>query len=106
MVKIKISNNPPEKPCRCGNWFTHWKNFSFRDITGCPVAGCGKVDIVGTHVQKFESDDKEIYILPLCTEHSVSKEVLNILDATKFVSADVLKTCGEGFMTYIDAPVL
>jgi hypothetical protein len=105
-VKVKISSIQPEKPCRCGNSFQHWKNFSHRFITGCPVVGCGKKDIVGMHVEKSESSDKEIYIIPLCTEHSVSKDELEILEATKFVSADLKKTCGEGFMTYIDAPVL
>ena len=106
MIPIKITSNPTEKNCRCGNWFQHYKNFSFRQITGCVVEGCGKVDIIGTHVQKTDHKDQTIYILPLCTKHSESKEELNILPSTKFVLADPLKTCGEGFMTYIDKPVL
>jgi hypothetical protein len=106
MTKVKISSNPPEKPCRCGNWFQHWKNFSHRFITGCPVEGCGKKDLQGIHVQKLDPNDTEIYIVPLCKEHAESKAELNILEATKLVSADLKKTCGEGFMTYIDAPVL
>ena len=113
MIEVKISSKPTEKNCRCGNWFQHYKNFSFRQITGCVVAGCSKVDIVGTHVHKLDGldlhskpIDSTIYILPLCKEHSESKEVLNILPSTKFVIADIKKTCGEGFMTYVDSPVL
>jgi len=106
MIKVKIINIPDLKNCRCGNLFQHYKNFSFRQITGCPVEGCGKVDIVGAHVQKTDPNDKTIYILPLCKEHSESAIELNILPSTKFVLADLIKTCGEGAVTYIDAPVL
>ncbi len=106
MIPIKISSYPNEKNCRCGSWFQHYKKFSFREITGCPAEGCGKIDIAGTHVQKTDSSDKAIYILPLCTEHSVSTEVLNILPSTKFVSANIVETCGEGFMTYTDSSAL
>ncbi|MEI6816500.1 MAG: hypothetical protein WCL14_07805 [Bacteroidota bacterium] len=120
MIEVKISSKPTEKNCRCGNWFQHYKNFSFRQITGCVVAGCSKVDIVGTHIVKLDPTDlttvglvlhskpidSTIYILPLCKEHSESKETLNILPSTKFVIADIKKTCGEGFMTYVDSPVL
>jgi hypothetical protein len=52
-----------------------------------------RLDLEGSHVQKEDSSDKEIYIIPLCKEHFESVEVLDIFDDVPFISADVKKIC-------------
>ncbi len=106
MNKVKVVNLPIIKICRCGNWFQHWKNFGHQFIRNCPVENCSFIDIEGTHVQKTESEDSNIYIIPLCKKHAASSEVLDIIPSLNFVLADVALTCGEGSASYEQESVL
>jgi len=95
-----------EDKCRCGNRFSHWKKFGHQDIRGCPVKDCKGVDLAGTFVQKANSADKKIYIIPLCSIHSKSIEVLEVLDSCNYVSSDFEHTCGTGSATVEEAKIL
>ena len=81
------------KVCQCGSWLNHWQKVSRQHIRMCVVPTCTKQDMVGSHVQKVDSEDQEIYIIPLCKDHSKSKEPMEIFDDILFVSADVKQVC-------------
>jgi hypothetical protein len=84
--------------CKCGSWIEHWEKFS--EMTRpdyCIVFPlCLKKDIVGAHVQKANSDDKDWYIVPLCKKHSRYKasKILEISDIFPLVKANRGETCG------------
>ena len=90
---IKVQKTEADK-CRCGDLFAHWKKFGHQDIRSCPVKGCPGTDLKGTFVKKEDSEDTATYIIPLCSEHAKSTEVLGVTDAIKFVNSDFAKTCG------------
>ena len=95
MIKTTVNLEIKTDKCRCGNMFAHWKKFGHQGIRGCTVIGCKGVDLEGTFVQKAEGPDKKIYIIPLCSVHAKSKEVLAILDSCNYVSSDFEHTCGS-----------
>ena len=70
------------------------EKFSHQNISGCVVKDCNGVDIEGTFVQYPNSDDKTNYIIPLCSVHAKSTEVLEVLASCKFVSSDFESMCG------------
>jgi hypothetical protein len=74
--------------------FAHWKKFGHQDIRSCPVKGCNGVDVSGKFVTKVDSPDTKTYIIPLCSEHAKSTEVIEVLDALTFVNSDFKNTCG------------
>jgi hypothetical protein len=106
MIKTKVVLSAAEDKCRCGNRFSHWKKFGHQDIRGCTVIKCKNVDLVGAFVQKANSSDKKIYIIPLCTEHAKSTEILDVLDSCNFVSSDFEHTCGTAPSTVEEAKIL
>ncbi len=81
------------KVCQCGNWLSHWENISKNKVRLCVVKECCEHELVGSHVKKAGSDEKEIYIIPLCKEHSESEEEMDIYNDVPLVSANVKKTC-------------
>jgi len=101
MNKIKVIENQPEKLCRCGSWLNHWNKFSQSKIRMCVVDGCMGIDIEGSHVQLTNSENKEIYIVPLCSVHRSGTEILSIIDSCKLVSSDIGKTCGVEGSKYL-----
>jgi hypothetical protein len=53
------------------------------------------MDLIGAHVQKDDSKDKNWYIYPLCGKHNATKEKsLEVSDIYELVSANVSETCG------------
>ena len=58
-------------------------------------------DIEGSHVQLANSENKEIYIVPLCSVHRSGTEILSIIDSCKLVSSDIGKTCGVEGSKYL-----
>ena len=101
MQKIIVMENPPEQKCRCGSWFNHWHKFTQSNIRMCVEQGCNEIDIEGAHVSKSESEDTTLYIVPLCSKHRASKEILSIIDSCKLVSADINTTCGVEGVFYL-----
>ena len=92
-MKIKNVLDNTIKVCQCGSWLAHWQKGTRQHVRMCVVKTCNKQDMVGSHVQKVDSEDTEIYIIPLCKDHSKDKEVMEIFDDIKFVSSDVKKVC-------------
>ena len=91
----------------CGPWIKHWETLSENDVPlagDCAVVGCtgrtkdGKLaEIEGCHVMIKGSDDKRVFIAPLCkccnnkedgTELKLSRDMI-------LVRANVKETCGE-----------
>jgi hypothetical protein len=67
----------------------------------CVEKNCNETDIEGAHVQLADSEDTILYIVPLCSKHRKSKEILSIIDSCKLVSADINTTCGVAGMAYL-----
>ena len=91
----------------CGPWIKHWETLSENDVPlagDCAVVGCtgrtkdGKLaEIEGCHVMIKGSDDKRVFIAPLCkccnnkedgAELKLSRDMI-------LVRANVKETCGE-----------
>lgn len=94
-MKIKNINGTSQTTCRCGSWLKHWEKFSSQTTVFCPVNGCLNKDLVGAHVQKAEGADTKWYIYPLCNSHNQSKEVLQVSDTYRLVSANKKETCEQ-----------
>ena len=94
MIKVTINQAINKVKCRCGDMFAHWKKFGHQDIRSCPVKHCSGTDVIGKFVTKVDSPDTKTYIIPLCSEHAKSTEVLEVLDAIAFVNSDFRNTCG------------
>jgi len=92
-MEVKNCNSPAIKDCQCGSWLNHWTRISGSMVRMCIVKGCNNFDMVGSHIQKVDSEDQDIYIIPLCKKHSESDEVLEIFNDIPLVSANVKTTC-------------
>lgn len=90
-MKVTNINGTSDNDCICGSWIQHWENFSGKSPFFCSEKSCTETKLVGAHVQKMTSDDW--FIIPLCKKHNNSKEDLEVVDSTVFVSANRSKTC-------------
>lgn len=90
VINVKGTSN---LTCPCNKWIEHWRNFSGQIANECRVEGCSEKKVVGAHVQKVYSDDKEMYIAPVCKEHNKSELPYELNKYTKLVLADPEKTC-------------
>lgn len=93
-VNVKNVNGTSQKDCKCGSWLQHWLNYSGQKADSCKVKGCTNTDLLGVHVQKNVSYDRNWYIVPLCREHSKKSDLLELEDGTYLVSAHKSLTCG------------
>lgn len=96
-MKVKNINGTSSNVCKCGSWLDHWINFSGLAVPSyCSEKTCIQKPEVGAHVQKDSSVDSNWYIIPLCKTHnSKTGESIEVVDSTKFVSANVSETCGR-----------
>lgn len=95
MAKVRNVVGSSNDDCKCGTWLKHWENYSNQETPDyCIVANCLEKDLVGAHVKKFDSADKNEYIIPICQKHNRSSEVLTVSDDYDLVSANVSETCG------------
>jgi hypothetical protein len=92
-MKIKNINGTSQNTCTCGSWMKHWEKYSKTTTKYCSEKSCIGTDLVGAHVQKTTSDLKW-YIIPLCKTHNASKDELEVVESTVFVSANKSETCG------------
>lgn len=54
-------------PSGYSSWIEYWEAVTGLKASICSAAGCfNKSDLVGAHVQKVNSSDKKMYIVPLC----------------------------------------
>ena len=94
-MKIKNITGTSDAKCLCDSWLKHWENFSGRTTKYCIVKDCLEKELVGAHVQKAEGNNESWYILPICNKHNQSKDVLEVSDAWKLVSANKKETCDK-----------
>ena len=96
-MKVKNINGTSQSSCKCGTWLNHWKRFSGATApTYCPVKDCLKKDLVGAHVQKDSSFDRDWYIVPLCSGHNgQTGSALDVADHVTLVPANVSETRGN-----------
>jgi hypothetical protein len=97
MITISNINGTSDNTCKCGSWLEHWKKFSGQAVPSfCPVEGCLGQSLLGAHVQKDSSYDRNWYIVPLCTKcNTMTGKSLKYNDVYKLVSANVSETCGR-----------
>jgi hypothetical protein len=93
MARITNINGTSDIICKCGSWLKHWNNFSGQTVTYCCVGFCIEKELVGAHVQKANSTDKNWYIIPLCQSHSRSIVDLEISDVFELVPANKKELC-------------
>ena len=92
-IKVKNINGTSAKSCNCGSWLNHWKKNSGSRSSYCHERTCVSPAAHGAHVLK--ENDKNWYIVPLCAAHNGLKgKEIEVIDATIFISANVLRTCG------------
>ncbi len=93
--KVKIFNGTSDNSCKCDSWLNHWEKFSGLKADLCSEINCVKMEVVGTHVIKLNSDDRKCYIIPLCKEHSHLFQEIKIDNSVELVSANTNKTCAK-----------
>jgi len=96
-MTITNVNGTSDTACKCGSWLNHWKKFSGRTPPEyCPVVKCLGKDLVGAHVQKADSIDRNWYIAPLCSKcNAQSGGRLEVADWVTLVSANKSDTCAK-----------
>ena len=106
---VLINRNGTAKKSRecpnCGPWIRHWETLSDKNAPGagdCAVAGCtgktknGKLaEIEGCHVMIKGSDDKRVFIAPLCEccNNRADGAELVLARCMTLVHANVEETC-------------
>lgn len=94
-MKVNNASGTSQCTCKCGSWLRHWERFTGLAVPQyCPVEHCLEKDIVGAHVKKAESADKNRYIIPLCNKHNKATDTLSVEEWCRPAPANVEKTCG------------
>lgn len=93
MIKVKNVNPNPHYNCACGNWLKHWEKFGTKKAPHCAAANCTEKATTGAHVQKANSNDENVYVLPLCPNHAQANGELDVWEGYKLVSAIAEQTC-------------
>ncbi len=91
MPRVKNIDDTTYNACKCGNWLTHWENYSGKPASYCAEEKCIDENIVGAYVQMVNSSDKNWYIVPLCRTHYMSKAEFEVVGP--LVSANRKETC-------------
>lgn len=95
MATVKNLKGTADKSCKCKTWLKHWENNSGKSLPStCREVTCMNKDLVGAHVIKVNSSDKDHYIIPLCSSHNQTDGEFNVMDGY-FVSANKSKTCDQ-----------
>lgn len=93
MPRVKNVNGISSITCKCGCWLNHWERYSGKTANYCAEQKCIEEDVVGACVRKVNSSDQNLYIVPLCKIHNVSKSELDIVGT--LVTANREVTCEE-----------
>jgi len=82
--------------CGCASWLDHWKTYTKQTSLPnyCTHDTCTEKPVVGAHVIKVGSEDKDWYIVPLCKKHNKEAGEFELFSGTKLAKASVSKTCG------------
>lgn len=95
-MRVKNIQNTSSLRCKCTNWLDHWMRFTNKRIVPqCSAYNCASKSILGGHVIKCASTDKNWYIIPLCVKHNSSQltDCYQLKKNIQFVPANVSKTC-------------
>jgi hypothetical protein len=91
VVNIKGTAN---RTCKCGSWLQHWINCTRQPVPlFCAVEGCLRSPKLGAHVRYANESHGKHYIIPMCSTHNESTEVLSIKAGIDPVSANKSETC-------------
>lgn len=71
-VQVKnLSGTSEEKPpLPFTSWLDYWENCTRRKAKKCSAINCNNDANVGAHVINNDSNDFNIYLVPLCYEHN------------------------------------
>ena len=97
-MKVKNSGGTGDKRCKYSSWLEHWKKHSGLSLPStCVAKGCGEKPEVGGHVIKVDSNDKDKYIIPICSKHNAKSndDPYEVEKSVKFVSAIASKICDK-----------
>lgn len=87
------SNNEPPKGV--GSWIEAWENYMGFKAIYCVCKDCQKLATDGAHVKKVGTDDDSWYIVPLCHEHNMNTDVIEV-DGDMLMPANKSEL-GDGF---------
>lgn len=95
MTKVKNLKGTSDKSCKCATWLKHWENNSGKSLPyTCREIGCNETELVGAHVIKVDSTDRNHYIVPVCQSHNMTDNEYNVVDGY-FVFANKSETCDK-----------
>lgn len=80
MYKVKIAHGQSGKiPHGYSSWLDYWKKKSGQEGVKCHKSLCYNFrNIVGVHVLKTDTNDNDLYIVPLCENHKELLEEFNV----------------------------
>lgn len=78
MTKVKNIIGTNRSNSNCDVWLKFWEKHSGNNISYCTEKSCTCKDVVGALVQKVNSYDNNIYVIPLCVKHSKSTEEMEV----------------------------
>lgn len=92
-VKVKNLKGTSDRDLRCGcsSWLDHWKNnkhIYIVDKCFCCNNTKDTQDLVGGHVIKIDSYDRDQYIVPICKGCNNKTDVEFYVDENSLVSAN------------------
>ncbi len=95
ILKTDVTNlkGTSDKKCHCDSWLSHWEKYSEMNSSKCSIVGCSYNAAVGAHVVKYNSLDKNHYIVPMCQGHNLSDDNFITVER-QLISANVNETCG------------
>lgn len=84
LIRNAVGTSRFEAPKGYKSWFDYWLNHTNKSAV-CASSGddcCfnGTYDLVGAHVQKVDSQDKNWYIVPLCKSCNKKDKPFNVDD--------------------------
>ncbi|MCD9515618.1 hypothetical protein [Photobacterium carnosum] len=86
MIVINVSEELKTEQAKI-DWLAYWRYFSIVKNNFCSEVNCLNSQDYGALVKK--SDDKSLYVLPLCKKHSdnILKQI-EILDSAEMISVE------------------
>jgi N-acetylglutamate synthase-like GNAT family acetyltransferase len=93
---VRNVNGITPAPCRCGDWFSHWLNFSGQPPPPiCPIMECQNPPEVGVLVQVKTPSGPIWHVLPVCRAHLEERGGLVISDVVVLVPICACEACAD-----------
>ena len=96
-VKVKNINGTArfkEPSCGCKTWLEHWvqnSGYNLKDFCRRCHSHVVKDELVGGHVMKVNSADKDYYIVPICRKCNGKKDKIFEVEEEILVAVTVCK---------------